>query len=93
MTFANSQREVKKGDFVYLPPWCEHAIENTGTETLVAGTDPMSCAESVTSPALALTHESVDQSSDRRLAVRPDYIPRIGLKTSTSSLPSGMIWR
>jgi mannose-6-phosphate isomerase-like protein (cupin superfamily) len=35
MTFASFQREVKKGDFVYLPPWCEHGIENTGTETLV----------------------------------------------------------
>ncbi|MFH1924006.1 MAG: cupin domain-containing protein [Planctomycetota bacterium] len=35
MTFANSRREVKKGDFVYLPPWCEHGIENTGTEPLV----------------------------------------------------------
>ena len=35
MTFANFQREVKKGDFVYLPPWCEHGIENTGTEPLV----------------------------------------------------------
>ena len=35
MTFANYQREVKKGDFVYLPPWCLHGIENTGTETLV----------------------------------------------------------
>ena len=35
MTFANFQRDVKKGDFVYLPPWCEHGIENTGTETLV----------------------------------------------------------
>jgi len=35
MTFATSQRDVKKGDFVYLPPWCEHGIENTGTETLV----------------------------------------------------------
>lgn len=35
MTFANSKREVKKGDFVYLPPWCLHGIENTGTETLV----------------------------------------------------------
>ena len=29
------RREVKKGDFVYLPPWCVHGIENTGTETLV----------------------------------------------------------
>ena len=35
MTFARYQREVKKGDFVYLPPWCVHGIENTGTETLV----------------------------------------------------------
>lgn len=36
MTFANSRRqEVAKGDFVYLPPWCEHGIENTGTDTLV----------------------------------------------------------
>lgn len=35
MTFARYQREVKKGDFVYLPPWCLHGIENTGTETLV----------------------------------------------------------
>ena len=35
MTFARSQRDVKKGDFVYLPPWCEHGIENTGSETLV----------------------------------------------------------
>jgi mannose-6-phosphate isomerase-like protein (cupin superfamily) len=35
MTFANFQREVKKGDFVYLPPWCRHGIENTGTENLV----------------------------------------------------------
>ena len=35
MTFARYEREVKKGDFVYLPPWCVHGIENTGTETLV----------------------------------------------------------
>ena len=33
--WANFQRDVQKGDFVYLPPWCEHGIENTGTETLV----------------------------------------------------------
>jgi oxalate decarboxylase/phosphoglucose isomerase-like protein (cupin superfamily) len=26
---------VKRGDFVYLPPWCLHGIENTGTEMLV----------------------------------------------------------
>ena len=35
MTFARSQREVQKGDFVYLPSWCVHGIENTGTEPLV----------------------------------------------------------
>ena len=35
MTFARFQREVKKGDFVYLPSWCVHGIENTGTEPLV----------------------------------------------------------
>jgi len=35
MTFARFQREVQKGDFVYLPSWCVHGIENTGTEPLV----------------------------------------------------------
>ncbi|HZT83752.1 MAG TPA: cupin domain-containing protein [Gemmataceae bacterium] len=35
MTFANFKREVKRGDFVYLPSWCEHGIENTGNEMLV----------------------------------------------------------
>lgn len=35
MTFARFEREVKKGDFIYLPPWCVHGIENTGTEMLV----------------------------------------------------------
>jgi mannose-6-phosphate isomerase-like protein (cupin superfamily) len=35
MTFANFQRDVKKGDFVYLRPWCLHGIENTGTDVLV----------------------------------------------------------
>jgi mannose-6-phosphate isomerase-like protein (cupin superfamily) len=35
MTFARLERDVSKGDFVYLPSWCEHGIENTGTETLV----------------------------------------------------------
>ncbi len=35
MTFAHYQRDVSKGDFVYLAPWCVHGIENTGTETLV----------------------------------------------------------
>lgn len=27
---------VGKGHFVYLPSWCEHGIENTGTDMLVA---------------------------------------------------------
>jgi mannose-6-phosphate isomerase-like protein (cupin superfamily) len=35
MTFGSGSRPVKKGDFVYLPPWCLHGIENTGTEMLV----------------------------------------------------------
>jgi len=36
MTFGTGeQHNVKKGDFVYLRPWCEHGIENTGTEILV----------------------------------------------------------
>ncbi len=35
MTFVNGKREVNKGDFIYLPPWCLHGIENTGTETVV----------------------------------------------------------
>lgn len=36
MTFANGEtREVEKGMFVYLPPWCEHGIENTGNDNLV----------------------------------------------------------
>ena len=28
MTFANYKRDIKKGDFVYLPPWCLHGIES-----------------------------------------------------------------
>lgn len=36
MTFANGRQEkVEKGTFIYLPPWCEHGIENTGNENLV----------------------------------------------------------
>jgi mannose-6-phosphate isomerase-like protein (cupin superfamily) len=35
MTFAHYQRDVSKGDFVYLPPWCVHGIENTGNVPLV----------------------------------------------------------
>ena len=35
MTFHNGKTAVKKGDFIYLPPWCLHGIENNGTDTLV----------------------------------------------------------
>lgn len=35
MTFGSGTRLVKKGDFIYLPPWCLHGIENTGTEMLI----------------------------------------------------------
>lgn len=35
MTFHNSKSKIKKGDFIYLQPWCVHGIENNGTETLV----------------------------------------------------------
>ena len=35
MTFTRFKREVKKGDFIHLPSWCEHGIENTGDEMLV----------------------------------------------------------
>ena len=35
MTFARDKRKVKRGDFVYLPPWCVHGIDNTGIEPLV----------------------------------------------------------
>ena len=31
LTYANGTREVGAGDFIYLPPWAEHALENTGT--------------------------------------------------------------
>jgi mannose-6-phosphate isomerase-like protein (cupin superfamily) len=35
MTFAEGRQEqVKAGDFVYLPPWCEHGVENTGNVSL-----------------------------------------------------------
>lgn len=35
MRFERSEREVRKGDFIYLPPWCVHGIENTGRDPLV----------------------------------------------------------
>ena len=35
MTFANFQREVKKGDFVYLPPGASTASRTPGPRRLV----------------------------------------------------------
>jgi len=35
MTFINGKQTVKKGDFIYLPPWALHGIENTSDEMLV----------------------------------------------------------
>ena len=32
----NGEREVRAGDFIYLPAWCEHGIVNSGLEPLVA---------------------------------------------------------
>jgi mannose-6-phosphate isomerase-like protein (cupin superfamily) len=34
MTLAGEKVEVRAGQFIHLPPWCEHGIENTGDETL-----------------------------------------------------------
>jgi mannose-6-phosphate isomerase-like protein (cupin superfamily) len=34
MTFAGSQQDVKKDDFIFLPPGCAYAVENIGTEML-----------------------------------------------------------
>jgi len=35
LTYTGGSREVKPGDFIYIPPWAEHAFENTGTEEFV----------------------------------------------------------
>lgn len=35
MIFERSRRVVKKGDFIHLPPWTRHGVENTGRETFV----------------------------------------------------------
>jgi mannose-6-phosphate isomerase-like protein (cupin superfamily) len=42
MSFEAFERDVGPGDFVYLPPWCVHGLENTGTEvlTLLVTTSP-----------------------------------------------------
>ena len=35
MTFAEGkQAQVGAGDYVYLPPWCAHGVENTGDVTM-----------------------------------------------------------
>lgn len=35
MRFTKGPRPITKGDFIYLPPWCEHGIENSGVEQMV----------------------------------------------------------
>lgn len=35
-SFHGGTRAVGAGDFVFLPPWCEHGLENTGRDVLVA---------------------------------------------------------
>ena len=35
MHFTKGPQTIAMGDFIYLPPWCEHGIENTGTEQMV----------------------------------------------------------
>ena len=42
MTLNDKPREVKKGDFIHLPPWCAHGLENTGGEvmTVLVATSP-----------------------------------------------------
>ena len=35
MHFTKGPRPIKKGDFIYLAPWCEHGIENTGIDQMV----------------------------------------------------------
>jgi len=34
--FTKGPQAITQGDFVYLPLWCEHGIENTGGQQLVA---------------------------------------------------------
>ena len=34
--YHDGKQAVGPGHFIYLPAWCEHGIENTGTEVLVA---------------------------------------------------------
>lgn len=36
VSFWNGARDVRAGDFIYLPAWCEHGIENTGRDVLVS---------------------------------------------------------
>lgn len=36
LMYDGGTREIQAGHHIYLPAWCEHGIENTGTEVLVA---------------------------------------------------------
>jgi len=31
---AGETHPIRRGMFVHMPPWCEHGVKNTGTETL-----------------------------------------------------------
>jgi mannose-6-phosphate isomerase-like protein (cupin superfamily) len=33
--FHDGEREVAKGDFIHMPPWCEHGMRNAGNDVLV----------------------------------------------------------
>ena len=35
MHFTQGPQNIGQGDFIYLPPWCEHGIENTGHDQMV----------------------------------------------------------
>ena len=35
MKFTHGNQSVKKGDFIHLPAWAEHGLENTGIDMLV----------------------------------------------------------
>jgi mannose-6-phosphate isomerase-like protein (cupin superfamily) len=32
---TEGKKPIQQGHFIYLPSWCEHGIENTGTEMLI----------------------------------------------------------
>lgn len=35
LMFCDGKQDIGPGHFIYLSSWCEHGIENTGTEVLV----------------------------------------------------------